>query len=344
MVRFFCVVGCVLALPMGTHAKLPATWAGRTVIPKSNDVELVRINLKGQRTFIAHVREVLIRVLVERDGYLRIQQGLDDGWIAKKDVVLLDDAITYFSARIKANANDEHAYTCRAAKWSIDREYAKALADFGEAIRINPTKPTLHYNRGWLFQQMSDTDKAIGEYDKALKLDPNLDKALQNRGYCRYLKKDYDAAIKDFTAALKLEPRLPWPLNMRGLCYRAKFEYAKANSDFLEAIRNSRLQLSSVHMVAHDNAARLLATCPDDAIRDGKKAVELATKACELASWKNAYYLDTLAAAHAEAGQFADAVKRQTEALKDAEFERDVGIAARARLALYKDKKAHREK
>ncbi|NIS52951.1 MAG: protein kinase [Phycisphaerae bacterium] len=62
--------------------------------------------------------------------------------------------------------------------------------------------------------------------------------------------------------------------------------------------------------------AWLLATSPSAECRDGAKAVEIATKACELTNWKNANFIDTLAAAYAEAGEFDEAVKWQNEAIK----------------------------
>jgi hypothetical protein len=55
-------------------------------------------------------------------------------------------------------------------------------------------------------------------------------------------------------------------------------------------------------------------------------------------------FLDTLAAAHAEAGDFAAAVKAQEKALEDAGFARKSGEDAQKRLQLYKDKKPYRTK
>ena len=55
----------------------------------------------------------------------------------------------------------------------------------------------------------------------------------------------------------------------------------------------------------------VLATCPEDRIRDGKRAVELAKRACELSSRQVATCVETLAAAYAEAGDFEAACDTQ---------------------------------
>lgn len=116
-----------------------------------------------------------------------------------------------------------------------------------------------------------------------------------------------------------------------------------AEGRYSEAIESvdSGLELDPDNAFLHNNKAWLLATCPDDAVRDGELAVEHATQACELTSWSNYAYVDTVAAAYAEAGDFESAVKWQEEAIR-------LGSGAltpdfQRRLKLFKAGKPYRE-
>ena len=60
-------------------------------------------------------------------------------------------------------------------------------------------------------------------------------------------------------------------------------------------------------------------TAPDPTVRNGRRALECATRACELSEWQTPGFLDTLAAAHAEVGNFADAEKWAERAAELAE-------------------------
>jgi serine/threonine protein kinase len=90
--------------------------------------------------------------------------------------------------------------------------------------------------------------------------------------------------------------------------------------------------------------AWLLATSSDNSARDGRRAAELATKACELSEWKDPVCLDTLAAACAEAGQFEDAVRWQKKALEHPEaFPGGEFAEGKLRLTLYESGKPYHE-
>ena len=117
--------------------------------------------------------------------------------------------------------------------------------------------------------------------------------------------------------------------------WRHKKQYDKALADFNESI-----QLDPKFAEAHRDLAWLRATCPDAKFRDGKRALESAKKALELDE-KNGLYKDAMAAAHAELGNFKEAVRWQTEALQDPLYRDDE--AFRRRLELYRAKMPYRE-
>jgi Flp pilus assembly protein TadD len=91
------------------------------------------------------------------------------------------------------------------------------------------------------------------------------------------------------------------------------------------------------------NLARVLATAPDAKLRDGKRALAEAKKAVDMLKYRDGRFLDTLAAAYAEAGEFDKAVATQQKALDDPELMKDEGDAARKRLELYRAKKPFRD-
>lgn|GEM_PF-5885183 len=104
---------------------------------------------------------------------------------------------------------------------------------------------------------------------------------------------------------------------------------------------NEALKLVPHYTTVLNRRAWLLATLPDEALRNGAQAVADATRSNELTEWKIASPLDTLAAAHAEAGNFEEAVKWEERAVDKASV--NTHHLYRSRLEMYRQKKPYRE-
>ena len=93
-----------------------------------------------------------------------------------------------------------------------------------------------------------------------------------------------------------------------------------------------------------NNFAWVLATSPDEKLRDGKRAVKMATEACELTEYKQAHILSTLAAAYAETGDFDNAIKWSEKSAEVGKTENaDHSENYKKELETYKAHKPYRE-
>jgi tetratricopeptide (TPR) repeat protein len=227
------------------------------------------------------------------------------------------------------------AWSDRGLAWDVKGEYGRAVDDFDEAIRLDPQSSKAWNNRGLTWVHMGEPDKALSDLNEAIRLDTRNAVAIGNRGFIWYLKGDLDRAFADYNEGIRVDSKLAQNFDFRGVAWTVRGEYEKAIADYNEAIR-----LDPNRPTAFNNLAWLEATCPKPQCRDGKKAIEHATRACTLNGSKRPNNLSTLAAAYAETGDFPSAV---TWLEKTFELAPEASRTLRSTLELYKAHKPYRE-
>jgi tetratricopeptide (TPR) repeat protein len=94
------------------------------------------------------------------------------------------------------------------------KNYDLAIADYTQVIKLaikarDKTDLWVSYKgRGALYEDKNDHDRAIADFNEAIKINPNDRWAYNSRGGAYLAKKDYTRAIADYEAALKLDPDL----------------------------------------------------------------------------------------------------------------------------------------
>lgn len=248
-----------------------------------------------------------------------------------------DAALADFNKAIQINPNDAFGYRGRAYTYEQLKKADEALADYAKANELVPDEGT-HTGAGRVLASKKEWAKACEQYDAAVKLTPKHVPAYQLRATARFEMKDDKGGAADLDEVVKLQPTDPGVHVARASAFAHRALYAEADRDIRQALR-----LNPKHALALNLRAWLSATCPDAEHRSAERAVDSATKACEATGWKAAGYLDTLAAAYAEAGKWEEAVKWQKKALEDAALRATDGDDMKKRLALYEAKKPYRE-
>lgn len=160
-------------------------------------------------------------------------------------------------------------------------------------------------------EQFADRKVRLGKYDAAIQLYKGLllespeDADLYYKlGYALHSWGDYDQAISIYTKSI--ERKTSFDLEViyfnRGHAQAEKGDCAQAITDFAKTI-----ELNPQYAKGYNSYAWVLSTCPDAKFRDGDKAIKLVKKALDLAPDK-LLYLNNLAVAYAESGDFKQAV------------------------------------
>lgn len=130
-------------------------------------------------------------------------------------------------------------------------------------------------------------------------------------------------AIDVLSSALNIDPKNAMILRSRGDALLSVGDHAGAIDDYETAIsslgnidESADDRQKAEAAGAYNNLSWVLSTSPIESVRDGKRALELGEKAAKLTNYEQAHILSTLAAAHAELGDFPQAIEWSTKAVE----------------------------
>jgi tetratricopeptide (TPR) repeat protein len=227
----------------------------------------------------------------------------------------LDNAISEFQAALDIRSrNTETHYSLGAAliqnnlgnAFARKRLWDEAIDHLQEAVRLRPDYADAYFNLGSVLFQQGRIDQAIAQWQKALVIRPHDAEAHRNVASALRKQGNVKEAIAEYEQALNITPE---------------------------------------DSVALNNLAWILATSSDASMRDGARAVTLAVKAVQASEGKDPNFVRTLAAARAEAGQFAEAVAtaEAAKALASTQSKPELASRLEEEIALYRARVALRE-
>jgi len=220
----------------------------------------------------------------------------------------------------------------------IEDDPAKQLADLDLAHQIAPDNTAVMLLRAGIYHELDQPDKAIAELEELRRLKPKNPLVLMQLGMAYSVEKKSQQAIEAYSAMLVEAPDA-WPaLRGRGDAMLNLGRQVEAVADYEKV-----LKLRPKDAGTMNNLAWVLATSPDEKLRDGRRAIEMATEACELTEYKQAHILSTLAAAYAETGDFDSAVKWVEKGLEVGSEDESLKEPLEKELEGYRDGKPWRE-
>ena len=245
-----------------------------------------------------------------------------------------EKATNYFAKELRLKPDYAKAHEDMALALDDLGDFAAAEKHARQAVRLEPDNVRAYFGLARALSGQGKSDEALGFYAEVLRRNPREPMIHFYLGLEWFKRGRFGQAVSSLEEAVRLDPA--WA-EARALLERATKDRAtsEAMADYREALR-----LNPDLPEALNNLAWILATHPEPQFRNGAEAVELASRACERTAWKQTVFVGTLAAAHAEAGEFDKAVATAQRACELAASLGQTNLLERNRelLRLYQDR------
>lgn len=258
---------------------------------------------------------------------------------------LLDESITHLEKALELNPDYIEAQNNLGNALDRKGDPEAALAHYRRALEINPKYSSEHpdfkagvdENIGEALLRGGHPREATAALAEGLRLDSGNAKARLSLGNALMEQRLLDVAITQLQQAEAEMPDSADAHNDLALALSKKGKAAEALQQYEKSVA-----LDPESLPHQNNLAWVLLTCPEKALRNVPKALELAQRVNEQSGGNEPLFLNTLAAAYAASGHFAEAVEMASHALQLAESRGNTFLAEtfRGEIILYRKNKS----
>ncbi|QOZ11466.1 hypothetical protein XH96_31045 [Bradyrhizobium sp. CCBAU 51765] len=196
-------------------------------IPSKGDAWPVRFRPPSKMTRAAVLLLIVLCVLIGLSTHMVVNCGDED------DPDICSAVIGFSPLRGSLIA---FAYAGRGRIALRHGDFRRAIADFDEAIHLNPNRGSLYRDRAMALRLNGDLERAIADYDEAIAHDPKLAAPYHQRGLALAAMGDLDRAILSYNTAVRLDPSDAQARLDRGLAFLARGQADDARADFEAAL------------------------------------------------------------------------------------------------------------
>ncbi len=210
-----------------------------------------------------------------------------------------------------------------------------AVDQFEEALRLSPAFAKAHYSLGIILASNGQPQQAIDHWLAAIKSEPGYVEARLQLAHALRRGGQVEASLIHYDYIIRSDPRVPEARFGYAASLVRLRRYAEARDRFAAAMNDYPAEPAFANATA-----RLLAAAPDEAVRDGRRALSIAQSLVDK-GLRSFEFLETMAMAQAEVGQFGAAATWQREAIEAARRTAGEGVANRItdNLRLYDARK-----
>lgn len=209
---------------------------------------------------------------------------------------------------------DSNGHQMLGKLYLLEGEWTKALDELNEAIRQKPGIDVLgsvYLEKAIALHRLQRTDEELACLREAIGLNDECSFAAHMRLAELKLSSRMSAGLLEDANKLRtLQPENRQGLRIRAECLRFLGKFDEAIAQLEEAIA-----LDPEDPISLDLLAWWLSTDSRTPQGEGRRAVELASKACRLTNQADGHIIATLAAAHAKAGDFDSAMALMLKAI-----------------------------